>query len=147
MAMIMSSMSVSESKKAHHINEESQHAHHKQLLNVAELGALYNALDGFPNKFDANKHQEDTIAKAGESIELAPSIRFFGAGRPLRCYRRSQTDNQAQAIEKHMYCIAQQAKGAADVAIDALYNHKSEVQPAILSVSPSRGSRYMRLTL
>ena len=135
--MIMSSMSVSKSEKSHHVHEESKHAYHQQLLNVTELRPLYNALDGFPNEFDTDKHQKNTIAKAGEGIELPPAIRLFGAGRPLRSYRRAQTDDQTQAIEEHMYSIAQQAKGAADVAVDALYDHKSEVQPAILSVSLS----------
>jgi hypothetical protein len=125
--VVMAGVRVSKGEQSNHVHQKSKGADDEQFLYMADLLLFDDTFHGLPHKFDADKHQEDSIAKARQGVELPPSIRPVRAGGPLRCDCGTQADNETEAIEKHVYSIAQKTKRATQVAIDALYDHESKV--------------------
>lgn len=89
MSVIMSMMSVPESKKPNHVNQETKSADDEKLLDAPQFPAFQNTFSGLPNKFHTNQHEEDAVAEASKRVQLAPSVRHFGTGWPLRSNSRT----------------------------------------------------------
>lgn len=92
--MIVTCVRVSKSQQTNHVDQETECADNQQLLDVAKLSSLHHAFNGLPYELHTDKHEENTIAKSGQHVELAPAIRLFWTGRPLACHRRSKTDHE-----------------------------------------------------
>ena len=73
-------------------------------------------------------HQEYAIAKPGQRVQCAPTIRLIRAGGPFAGHRGAESDDQCETVEEHVYSIAEKTKGAADPTIECLDDHEGEVQ-------------------
>lgn len=130
MSVIVASVCMTKCEEADHVDQEAERAHDKQLCNMCQAVSLDYALNSLPHELHTDQHEEDTIAEAGKRIKFAPSIRLVRAGWPLRCDGSAKTNNETQAIEEHVNCIAQKSKRATQVAVDSLHKHERKVQAA-----------------
>lgn len=106
MIVVMPSMIVEE-RKPDHVHEQSKNTHDQQFVHMTKLPSFEQTFDCLPCEFHADKHQKDTVAEAGERVQLAPAVRSFGTCWPLRRYRCTETNDQTHTIEEHVYGVAQ----------------------------------------
>lgn len=128
MSVIMSVMRVAKSEKTHHVDQKAQRAHDQQLLHMSQLFAFHNSLNGFPDEFDRNQHEEDAVSKSGEDVQFAPAKRHLRGCRPFGGDCCAETNDEGQAVEKHVDCIAEETERAADPAVKRLHQHEAKVQ-------------------
>jgi len=95
---------------------------------MAQLGSFHDALHRFPDELDRNQHKENAISKPGEDVEFAPSKRLFGAGRPFTGHSGAESNDQGQAVEEHVYRVAQETQRATDPSVKGLYQHETKVE-------------------
>lgn len=128
--MIVPMVSMPESEQPDHVDQKPKRTHDKQLLDTAKLPTLHHAFGSLPDEFHADQHKEDSVSESRERVEFAPAIGHFGASRPLGGDSGAKTDDKSQAIEKHMYSVAEKTEGAAEIAVQALNEHECEVETA-----------------
>lgn len=73
-------------------------------------------------------HQEDSIRKPGERVHLAVPVRESNAGWPFAHHRRTQTDRKCEAIERHVYAVAEQTERVGGETVGELDDHEREVE-------------------
>ena len=136
-SMIVPMMRMSERHQADHIDSKAQCTDNQELLHSSELPAFHDALHCFPNKLYTDQHEEHTVTKPGQCVQLSPAIWHLWARGPLACYCGRQADNQAKAVEEHVDSIREEAKRIGQVAIETLDKHEGEVQAGEVC-NPSR---------
>jgi len=60
---------------------------------VSKFFAFNNPFDGLPNELNTDKHQEYTITKPSQSVELSPAKWLVDTGRPFTGYSCTEADH------------------------------------------------------
>ena len=110
-------VTVFKTKDTDEIDSQAKRTDDEELRRTTEVRPSKKALNCFVNDFDADKHQEYTISKASQGVDLAITVRKFDAWRPFAHHGCTYTHQQGNAVKEHVYAVADQTEGARQEAV------------------------------
>ena len=110
-------VTVFKTKDTNKVDSQAKRTDDEKLRRTTEVRTSKKTLNCFVNDFNADKHQEYTISKASQGVDLAITVRKFDAWRPFAHHGCTYTHQQGNAVKEHVYAVADQAEGARQEAV------------------------------
>lgn len=79
--------------------------------------------------FQSHLHEENTVGKPAQRLNLAEPVWEALASRPLTQDCSQQSHKQRHTVEEHMNTIAKKTQGVCNVTVESLNSHERKVKP------------------
>ena len=128
-AVIMAMVMMTERSHTDQVDQQTHGTNNEQLSQSFGFPALHHSLNRLEHDLHADQNQKHAVGEAAQCLDLAEAVRKSFAGRPFASNSCEQANCQGNAVEEHVYTVAQKTERICDVAVKRLYSHEGEVYP------------------